>query len=104
MIAVAAVDGRLRPSRLSTRGAHIQFAAPGVGLVVAANGGKLRQVDGTSFAAPFLTSAYAIALGGRKGPAEATQLLSVSAKDLGAPGRDGVYGWGVIQYSGLPRC
>src|SRR5690606_20144884 len=64
VVAVSAVDTRLRPSRLSVRGAHIAFAAPGVGLIVAAPRGGHRRVDGTSFAAPFVSAALALRLGG----------------------------------------
>ncbi|MDZ4791493.1 MAG: S8 family serine peptidase [Hyphomicrobiales bacterium] len=104
VIAVSAVDIRLRPSRLATRGAHIKFAAPGVGVVVAAPGGGYRLVDGTSFATPFITTAYAI---GRKDAPkrdDLTTILSRAARDLGAPGHDPVFGWGLVQYSALPKC
>lgn len=106
VIAVSAVDTRLRPSRHSIRGEHIAFAAPGVGVVVAAPNEKVRLAEGTSFAAPFVTAAFAVA--GRK--TEAAELidseirLATTAKDLGAPGRDPIFGWGLIQFAGLPRC
>lgn len=103
VVAVAAVDARLRPSRLSARGRHITFAAPGVGLVVAGANGSLRKVDGTSFAAPFVTAAYAQALT-RHAPPRIEEMLAASARDLGAPGRDDTYGWGVVQFAGLPPC
>lgn len=104
VIAVSAVDVRLRPSRLAARGAHIEFAAPGVGVVVAASGGGYQLVDGTSFATPFITAAYAI--GRRDAPKrdDLTAVLSRTARDLGAPGHDPVFGWGLVQYGGLPKC
>jgi hypothetical protein len=104
VIAVSAVDGRMRPSRLSARGEHVDFAAPGVGLLVATAGGKLRKVDGTSFAAPFVTAAFANAIGARRAVADVTGLLQVTAIDLGEPGHDPVYGWGVVQFGALPSC
>lgn len=103
VVAVAAVDARMRPSRLSARGRHIAFAAPGVGLVVAGSKGTLRKVDGTSFAAPFVTAAFAQGLA-RNAPPRIEELLAKTARDLGAPGRDDTYGWGVIQFDGLPSC
>jgi hypothetical protein len=104
VIAVSAVDNRLRPSRLAIRGDHISFAAPGTGIAVAQGPVGVRRVEGTSFAAPFVTAAYAIGLGHNKEAAELTELLARSAKDLGPPGRDPIYGWGLLQFSSLPSC
>jgi hypothetical protein len=36
--------------------------------------------------------------------ARLTDLLARSAKDLGAPGRDPIYGWGLVQFAALPAC
>jgi subtilisin family serine protease len=104
VIAVSAVDHRLRPSRLAIRGGHIAFAAPGAGIAVARRPSGVRRVEGTSFAAPFVSAAYAVGLARGQNPSELTALLARSAKDLGAPGRDPVYGWGLLQFSGLPSC
>lgn len=104
VIAVSAVDNRLRPSRLSMRGQHIAFAAPGVGIMVADASAGLRMVDGTSFATPFVTAAFAAGLGRRERNVDLIQLLALSAKDLGAPGRDAIYGWGLVRYDALPSC
>lgn len=104
VVAVSAIDSRLRPSRLSARGPHIAFAAPGVGLMVAAPGNRVRRVDGTSFAAPFVTAAYARGLANGKSPTEIEGAISRGAKDLGAAGRDPVFGHGLIQFSALPSC
>jgi subtilisin family serine protease len=102
--AVSAVDSRLRPSRLAIRGEHIAFAAPGTDIAVARRPSGVDRVHGTSFAAPFVSAAYAIGLARGYAIPEVTELLARSAKDLGAPGRDPVYGWGLLQYSGLPLC
>lgn len=102
VVAVAAIDGRLRASRLSQRGAHIAFAAPGVGLTVAHGRNESRRVDGTSFAAPFVSAAYAMLHRDGRGSADVTRLLARSAQDLGASGRDPAYGWGLVRYSALP--
>lgn len=104
VVAVSAVDNRLRPSRLAIRGDHIAFAAPGAGIAVARRPSGVRRVEGTSFAAPFVSAAYAIGLARGQNASEITALLARSAKDLGAPGRDPVYGWGLLQFSGLPPC
>jgi hypothetical protein len=102
VVAVAAIDGRLRASRLSQRGSHIAFAAPGVGLTVAHGRDESRRVDGTSFAAPFVSAAYAMLQRDGGASADVTRLLARSAQDLGASGRDPSYGWGLVRYSALP--
>jgi subtilisin family serine protease len=104
VIAVSAVDNRLRPSRLASRGDHILFAAPGSGIAVARRPSGVRRVDGTSFAAPFVSAAYAIGLARNQNASRLTDLLARSARDLGSPGRDPVYGWGLLQFTAFPSC
>ncbi|HRD77399.1 MAG TPA: S8 family serine peptidase [Hyphomicrobiaceae bacterium] len=107
VVAVGAIDDRMRSSRLSTRGKHIAFAAPGVGLLTAAPAGRLQRVDGTSFASPFVAAAFAMGVAtdpARPTLASLTERLAGSARDLGAPGRDPVYGWGLIQFTAFAGC
>lgn len=80
---------------------NVAFAAPGAGLTVAYGKDGLRNVDGTSFASPFVAAAYAMSTGEST---EVTRLLADGAQDLGALGRDPVYGWGLLQYSAVPGC
>jgi subtilisin family serine protease len=64
----------------------------------------VRRVDGTSFAAPFVSAAYAIGLARNQNASRLTDLLARSARDLGSPGRDPVYGWGLLQFTAFPSC
>jgi subtilisin family serine protease len=103
VIAVTAIDRQLGVYRYANRGEYIDFAAPGVGLQIAtAKPGKLQS--GTSFATPFITSVVALHLaqGGRARPGPIRTALRKLAKDLGAPGRDDTFGWGLVQYR--PKC
>lgn len=104
VIAVSSVDTRLRPSRLSNRGGHIAFAAPGVGITVANSDSQTKLADGTSFAAPFVTAAYAALLKSGGTTASVTEQLAATAKDLGSVGRDPVFGWGLVQFDAVPEC
>ncbi|NJM34186.1 MAG: S8 family serine peptidase [Rhodomicrobium sp.] len=104
VIAVSAVDERLRSSRLSAKGEHVSFSAPGVGVNVAAPGGGTRLVDGTSFATPFVAAAFAFGLENAGAGKEAANRLATAARDLGAAGKDPIYGWGLIQYGNFVRC
>ena len=57
-----------------------------------------RYASGTSFAAPFVAGALALVMEAHPeldGPAALERLLA-SARDLGTPGPDEIYGWGVL--------
>lgn len=93
VVAVTAVDQARRPFVRAGRGNHVDFAAPGVGLP--APGREGARLSGTSYAVPFVTAAFAIAMADLDRDA-ALRRLAASATDLGAPGRDPVFGWGLI--------
>ncbi len=99
VIAVTAVDARLRILRNANRGSYVEFAAPGVDVwsARAANGGK--YYSGTSFSAPFVTAAVARLVAARTlGIDKIRARLRARARDLGAPGWDPVFGYGLIQF------
>ncbi|MGA7595588.1 MAG: S8 family serine peptidase [Gallionella sp.] len=62
-------------------------------------GGDGAYATGTSYAAPFVTAIIAEAEWTRPGMDRQSleKLLQSRARDLGAPGRDNIYGWGLIQ-------
>lgn len=92
VIAVTAVDTDRRAFVRAVRGNHLAFAAPGVGLPAPGRGTAL---SGTSYAVPFVTAAFAQAMA-KLDRDEAILQLSRAALDLGPPGRDPVFGWGLI--------
>lgn len=87
VIAVTAVDaeGAIMPD--AVRGSHLDLSAPGVEVWVEAGGG--RYATGTSFAAPFVTAALAAG-------------TELDTSDAGAPGRDPIFGDGVLRIRGCP--
>ena len=97
VVAVTAVDPALRPYRHAARGAHIDFAAPGVGLRTARSGGGVKVQSGTSFAVPFVTAAAAAERRAGVPASQVRETLAQRAQDLGAPGRDPVFGWGLVR-------
>lgn len=99
-VAVTGVDRGAQVYALAVRGPHIAFAAPGVGLGLPAPGGATVTRSGTSFAVPFVAAALALARKDGSGAEEATALLAEAAADLGAPGRDPTYGWGLVRALG----
>ncbi|MEL6279490.1 MAG: S8 family serine peptidase, partial [Pseudomonadota bacterium] len=98
VIAVSAVDQRLRPYRLGTRGAYVELAAPGVDIRSAGPDGGTERWSGTSFAAPFVAAALLRSLRETGGDAAAARtLLAQDARDIGARGRDPIFGYGLLQ-------
>jgi len=97
VLAVTAVDSDGRVARDANHGDYIDLAAPGVDAWVADVKTGGRYASGSSMAAPLVAAALA-QLGGN--PAQAKQLFQ-HAHDLGAPGKDPVSGWGLLQQ---PDC
>jgi len=100
VVGVTGVDARRRVLLEAGRGPQVAFAAPGADLLAAAPGlaGGYGPVRGTSYAAPFVAALLAQALP-RPDPQAAraaVEALARQATDLGAPGRDPVYGWGAV--------
>jgi len=87
VIGVTAVNARDQVLPEAARGPQVAFAAPGADMAAAAPAGRWTSVRGTSFAAPIVAGLVA-----RQGQAA----LARSAADLGARGRDAVYGQGLV--------
>ncbi len=96
VIAVTAVAKDLVNYRYANRGDHIDVAAPGVDIWTAVPGAREGYHSGTSFAAPHVTGILALlprdSLIGNKNDL----LDSLPFQDLGAQGRDPVYGRGLL--------
>ncbi len=99
VIGVTAIDSRSQPYADSNRGDYVDFAAPGVRIWTPGPTAAGSYHTGTSFAAPFVTAAVAaqLASGAPTDPDRIAQSLAETAVDLGAPGKDPVFGWGLIQ-------
>ncbi len=102
-IAVTALNQDAKVYVHANRGDYIDFAMPGVRLWTAVPGGGKYQ-DGTSFAAPFVTALAAaeIARSGKVDSARIREILKPTAVDLGSPGKDPVFGYGLIKTP--PAC
>lgn len=98
VLAVTAIDESDRPYIRANRGDYIDFAAKGVDVNVDVNG-SVARVSGTSFASPIIAAEAAARLHAPS-PADSARVLTAlraRAEDLGAPGRDNVYGWGALR-------
>jgi subtilisin family serine protease len=100
VVAVTGVDARRQVLPEAGQGAYVAFAAPGAQLAAAVARGGYVGVRGTSFAAPLVAAALARRLPAAdpSGARLALQALEAEAQDLGAPGRDPVYGFGLVSF------
>jgi len=96
VVAVTAVDAKGRIFRLANRGDYLDIAAPGVGMLHAKSGGGYATSSGTSFAVPFATTAVARLRLLQPG-VNVLDSLYRTAEDLGPPGRDDIYGYGLLR-------
>jgi hypothetical protein len=96
VIAVTAVTKDMRNYPYANRGPQIDVAAPGVDIWTAVPRSREGFHSGTSFAVPYVTAVVATIV--RDGPAqEKEQLLNrLHVVDLGPPGRDPIYGRGLL--------
>ncbi|MGH1470547.1 MAG: S8 family serine peptidase [Cellvibrionaceae bacterium] len=99
IIAVTAIDAKNRRYRKANTGAYIDIAAPGVDVWVANERGKGHYQSGTSYSTPMATATLAARFGDSaiSLPAIFEKLQEFSI-DLGPPGRDSEFGWGLIQW------
>lgn len=103
VIAVTAVGTDRRVYSHANRGQYVEFAAPGVRLWTAVPEGG-RYQSGTSFASPFVSVLVGVAVadGSPGDPGVLRAHLRRGAIDLGPPGRDPVFGWGLV--TAPPAC
>jgi Subtilase family len=96
VIAVTAINRDLSNYRHAVRGDHVDIAAPGVGIWTAMPDGKGAYHSGTSFAVPFVTAAVAAIYNQLQEKTKAGVLKRLEFVDLGAPGRDPIFGHGLL--------
>jgi hypothetical protein len=96
VIAVSATDAQDRLFSASNRGSYVALAAPGVDIFLPAPDEKYQMTSGTSFSAAYVSGIAALALERNPAlkPSDIRVILTKTARDLGAPGRDDLFGAG----------
>ena len=96
VIAVSATDAHDKLFAASNRGSHIAIAAPGVDIFLPAPDEKYQMTSGTSFSAAYISGLVALMLERNPAlkPEEVRATLMKTARDLGSPGRDDLFGAG----------
>jgi minor extracellular protease Epr len=99
VIAVSAVDSNNLAPVWSADGTEVELAAPGVDIYSAWLNGGYANASGTSMAAPFVSGVAALIKSKNLSmtPQEIRHTLDYNAIDLGDPGRDRIYGFGLVQ-------
>jgi subtilisin family serine protease len=98
VVGVTAVDARRRVLLEACRGRQVKFSAPGADMSAANPAQSFALVRGTSFASPIVAGLLAEAVHEPDADAarRAVADLAGRAIDLGAPGLDPVYGYGLV--------
>lgn len=107
VIAVSATDTTDKIAYFSSRGPEIDLAAPGYQIYSTYKGATYKTLSGTSMASPHVAGAAALVLTMPIGsydldgdaiwdPTEVQNKLEATAKDLGAIGKDNLYGAGLL--------
>jgi hypothetical protein len=96
VIAVSATDAQDRLFSASNRGSYVAVAAPGVDIFLPAPDDKYQMTSGTSFSAAYVSGIAALALERNPAlkPGDIRLILMKTARDLGVPGRDDLFGAG----------
>jgi subtilisin family serine protease len=101
VIAVTATDRNDRLFAQANQGPHVAVAAPGVDILEPAPNARYQVTTGTSVAAAHVSGLVALLLERNPAldPAAVHEILTLSARNTGATGRDDKLGWGVIDPS-----
>jgi len=96
VIAISATDAQDKLFPASNRGGYIAVAAPGVDVFLPAPEEKYQITSGTSFSAAYVSGLAGLMLERNPAlkPEELRAILMKTARDLGSPGRDDLFGAG----------
>ncbi|NLO06431.1 MAG: S8 family serine peptidase, partial [candidate division WS1 bacterium] len=98
VIAVAAIDPYDGWAWFSSTGPTVELAAPGVDINSTWPGGGYAVYEGTSMACPHVSGAAALVIASGIGsPAAVRERLRLTAQDLGTPGWDEYFGFGLVR-------
>lgn len=98
VISVGATTNTDKIANFSSTGSTVDVSAPGVSIASTWKDNNYKAINGTSMAAPHVAGVVALmySLNPSIKPSEVKSILENTAVDLGAPGRDSVFGAGRI--------
>lgn len=98
VLCVAAVDHRKKRADFSNYGDYVDVSAPGVDIPSTYIESDYASLSGTSMACPHVTALAALirSVNPDMKSHDVMEIIRTSAKDLGPPGHDKMYGYGMI--------
>lgn len=98
LIAVSATDSNDNKASFSNYGDWVSLSGPGTSIYSTVKGGGYGAVNGTSFSSPVSAGVAALVMSAKPdlSSTEVETILFASARDLGAAGKDPVYGHGRV--------
>lgn len=98
VIAVAAIDSLNKRASFSSTGPAVELTAPGVNVLSISYQDGLTSLNGTSMACPHVAGTAALVLAANPSFTndKVRDRLAQTATDLGTPGRDKLYGYGLV--------
>lgn len=98
VIVLSATDQNDVKASWSSSGSYVDLSAPGASIYTTVAGGGYAAVSGTSFSAPLTAGVVALMMSAKPGltPVQIEDLLFTTAFDLGASGKDKLYGYGRV--------
>jgi thermitase len=106
LIAVSASDSSDNKASWSSYGTFVSIAAPGAGIWTTSTGGTYGGWNGTSFASPVAAGVAALMMASAPSldGAAIEQAMFATAVDLGATGRDPLFGYGRVNADAAVRA
>lgn len=95
-VGVAATRANGENYRWSNQGTHVDFAALGADIITAGASHAFAEQSGTSLAAPIVSAFLACHRAEGQSPQDALDTLAAQAVDLGLPGKDVIFGYGLL--------
>ena len=98
VLCVAATDNTDAKAWFSVYNQYVDISAPGVNILSTLSGGAYGMMSGTSMSTPHVAAVAALVRSAHPDDTvnQVEVALLTSAVDLGAPGRDDVFGWGRV--------
>ena len=101
VISVGSINEQENVSTFSNHNSNIDVVAPGENMLTCKLSNSYGSYAGTSFSAPIVSGMAGLlkAVNPELTPLQIENIIHISSQDLGAPGRDDYYGYGLVNFN-----